>query len=161
SNHQAHEQECPGGPQAQKKALSIGKRPSGHRECADSDHATAGGDMNATGVLFSFVLDAFGKSFSISQRAHDVGQAVAIADNLHAVERDDHAVRQLMIKSCAEMAEVFTQNDAEEKGDAAHEREHAHGLQVMRAVETANGFAQGVNAIRKREERINSLEESG
>src|SRR5690625_6822239 len=59
------------------------------------------------------------------------------------------------------LPEVFTQNDAEEKGDAAHEREHPHELQVMRTVETANGFAQGVNAIGKREERINSLEESG
>src|SRR5699024_10472799 len=90
-----------------------------------------------------------------------VGQAVAIVDNVNVFELDELAFRHLMIKNCAEMPEVFTQNDAEEKGDAAHEREHSHELQVMRAVETANGFAQGVNAIRKREERINSLEESG
>src|SRR5699024_10905893 len=117
--------------------------------------------MNATGVLFSFVLDAFGKSFSIFQRANDVGQAVAIADNLNVFELDELAFRHLMIKNCAEMPEVFTQNDAEEKGDAAHEREHPHELQVMRTVETANGFAQGINAIGRRKERINSLEESG
>ena len=64
-DHQPHEQERPSSPQSQKESLGIGKRPRCDGEHDDAHDPDSGGDVDATGVPFCFILDAFSESFAI------------------------------------------------------------------------------------------------